>query len=245
MSQGLAPQIQRTEYGWWPDLPKDWRDSTEYTHYRTQILERDGYTCQGCGITEAQCRRLGGWLECAHIYAAELIPTRCLDPSNALTSCHFPGRNHPTGIAGGNGCHRPGGLAMHFGNRPAEYNGSVGAPAPQRNGRARRTFRGWLWHHLIRDPLYFIMWTFCMVAVWGWVVKPLYVNYPTDTPSASLSWFGWQALWSGLGGAVLLASLILAWRHIVVPGTIWAWRHSAVALWHRAFPPKPLDPSGS
>lgn len=221
MSQALAPQRAPSDRG------------PAWEAKRHEIRVRDGAYQTPDGRLHLVCRN---WLECqrqglepmcngyeevwvCHAYPWALYPALRLCNDNLMALCRHcdPDRNPAV---------RPG----YWWGTPHAPN-VAGYRDRQRNGRARRTFRGWLWHHLIRDPLYFIVWTFCMVAVWGWVVKPMYVNYPTDTPSAALSWFGWQALWSGLGGAALLASLILAWRHIVVPGTIWVWRHSAVALW--------------
>jgi 5-methylcytosine-specific restriction endonuclease McrA len=53
---------------------------TEYQQWRRDVMERDKYTCQICGV-------LGGNLQVDHIKPYALFPELRLDPTNGRTLC--------------------------------------------------------------------------------------------------------------------------------------------------------------
>lgn len=59
---------------------KGYRDNLAYKKWRTSVFERDGYTCQGCGIT-------GVYITAHHIKSFAKYPELRLEISNGLTLC--------------------------------------------------------------------------------------------------------------------------------------------------------------
>lgn len=56
------------------------RTNSNYRNWRTTVFERDGYTCQCCG-------KLGGTLNCHHIYSYSKHPSLRYNPNNGITLC--------------------------------------------------------------------------------------------------------------------------------------------------------------
>lgn len=64
----------------WEKTSKDIRSSGEYAQWRTQVFERDKYTCQKCG-------QKGGSLNAHHIKPFAKFPDLRLELSNGQTLC--------------------------------------------------------------------------------------------------------------------------------------------------------------
>lgn len=68
--------------------PRSKGGNKAYALFRQAILERDGYTCQHCGM-EADPYEEADLLQVHHIVYVKHDPTRIFDPSNVETLC-FP-----------------------------------------------------------------------------------------------------------------------------------------------------------
>jgi hypothetical protein len=65
---------------WKGGVAKDKRKRGEYTKWRSQVFERDNWTCQ-------TCHTRGCYLEAHHIKAWSKYPELRFDPSNGVTLC--------------------------------------------------------------------------------------------------------------------------------------------------------------
>lgn len=82
---GVSPitgeiEVTSSKYFSWEKTPRQQRDSPEYAEWRTEVFNRDNYTCQSCGIR-------GGELNAHHVKSFAKHKKLRTVLSNGITLC--------------------------------------------------------------------------------------------------------------------------------------------------------------